>query len=198
MGSLAEQGRVTIAGGIPGNVTGALEDVKVPCYAYDRHGVIRWLNPAARELVGDLRGKQFTTAVAPEMTQQAREVFARKMLGMERSSEHEAVIIDTNGERISVELCAATLIEDHRVVGVFGMVTQQDATAAPPPHPRLTPRQNQILHLLARGHSTRQIAGELHLTIETVRNHIRHLLRAMGAHSRLEALALARADGLLD
>jgi DNA-binding NarL/FixJ family response regulator len=131
------------------------------------------------------------------MTQQAREIFARKMLGMERSSEHEAVVINAAGERVSVELCAATLIEDHRVVGVFGMVTQQESTAPPPPHPKLTPRQNQILQLLARGHSTRQIAGELHLTVETVRNHIRHLLRAMGAHSRLEALALARADGLL-
>jgi PAS domain S-box-containing protein len=196
MGTL-EQGRTMLAGGIPGNVTGALEDVKVPCYAYDRHGVIRWMNPAARELVGDLRGKQFTTAVAPEMTQQAREIFARKMLGMERSSEHEAVVINAAGERVSVELCAATLLEDHRVVGVFGMVTQQESTAPPPPHPKLTPRQNQILQLLARGHSTRQIAGELHLTVETVRNHIRHLLRAMGAHSRLEALALARADGLL-
>jgi PAS domain S-box-containing protein len=195
---IAERGRITLTSGIPGNVTGALEDVKVPCYAYDRHGVIRWLNPAARKLVGDLRGKQFTTAVAPELTQRARETFARKMLGMERSSEHEAVLINADGERVAVELCAATLVEDHRVVGVFGMVTQQESTAPPPPHPKLTPRQNQILHLLARGHSTRQIAGELHLTVETVRNHIRHLLRAMGAHSRLEALALARADGLLE
>jgi DNA-binding NarL/FixJ family response regulator len=36
-----------------------------------------------------------------------------------------------------------------------------------------------------------QIAEELGLASETVRNHIRHLLRAVGAHSRLEAVAIA-------
>jgi DNA-binding NarL/FixJ family response regulator len=56
---------------------------------------------------------------------------------------------------------------------------------------RLTPRQAEVLDLLERGRSTRQIAEELHLSVETVRNHIRHLLRAMGAHSRLEAVAIA-------
>jgi PAS domain S-box-containing protein len=197
MGPLTGQGRVRLAGGIPGEVSGALEDVNVPCYAYDRHGVIRWLNPAARSVVGDARGKQFTTVVAPEMGRAARESFARKMLGMEGSSEHEVVVINADGERVAVEICSAPLREDQRIVGVFGIVTQQESTAPPPPHPKLTPRQNQILHLLARGHSTRQIAGELHLTVETVRNHVRHLLRALGAHSRLEALALARSDGLL-
>jgi DNA-binding NarL/FixJ family response regulator len=48
-----------------------------------------------------------------------------------------------------------------------------------------------VLELLERGRSTSQIAEELHLSVETVRNHIRHLLRAIGAHSRLEAVAIA-------
>jgi DNA-binding NarL/FixJ family response regulator len=61
-----------------------------------------------------------------------------------------------------------------------------------PRHPHLTPRQAEILRLLERGHSTNQIAHELHLSLETVRNHIRHLLRALGVHSRLEAVAVAR------
>jgi DNA-binding NarL/FixJ family response regulator len=34
----------------------------------------------------------------------------------------------------------------------------------------------------------------LHLSPETVRNHIRHLLRALGVHTRLEAVAVARRD----
>lgn len=48
-----------------------------------------------------------------------------------------------------------------------------------------------MLELLERGLSTKQIAEQLHLSTETVRNHIRHLLRAVGAHSRLEAVAIA-------
>jgi len=32
----------------------------------DKHGIIRWLNPAAQKLVGDVRGRQLTSIVAPE------------------------------------------------------------------------------------------------------------------------------------
>ena len=46
--------------------------------------------------------------------------------------------------------------------------------------------------MLERGRSTKQIADELHLSRETVRNHVRHLLHALGAKSRLEAVAVAR------
>ena len=58
-----------------------------------------------------------------------------------------------------------------------------------------------MLRLLERGHTTTQIADELHLSQETVRNHINRLMRALGAHSRLEAVFLARlehADAWLD
>ena len=55
------------------------------------------------------------------------------------------------------------------------------------------PRQEEVLRLLERGRSTRQIAAELHLSTETVRNHIRRLFRALGVNSRLEAVAAARA-----
>src|SRR6476646_334014 len=53
-------------GEIPGDVAGALTDVNVPCYVVDRFGVIRWINPAAEKLVGDVRGRQQSSVVAPE------------------------------------------------------------------------------------------------------------------------------------
>ena len=74
---------------------------------------------------------------------------------------------------------------------MFGQVS--DLVEEPHQHPdlNLTPRQAQVLELLERGRSTSQIAEDLHLSTETVRNHIRHVLRATGAHSRLEAVAIA-------
>jgi DNA-binding NarL/FixJ family response regulator len=51
--------------------------------------------------------------------------------------------------------------------------------------------------MLARGRSTAQIANELKLSIETVRNHVRLMMRALGAHSRIEALAVAHREGIL-
>jgi len=49
-----------------------------------------------------------------------------------------------------------------------------------------------VLRLLERGLSTKQIAQELHLSTETVKNHIRGVFRALGVNSRLEAVAVAR------
>jgi DNA-binding NarL/FixJ family response regulator len=62
---------------------------------------------------------------------------------------------------------------------------------------RVTPRQSEVLRLLERGRSTEQIAEQLHLSVETVRNHVRGLLRALQVHSRLEAVAIARRDDLV-
>jgi PAS domain S-box-containing protein len=63
--------------------------------------------------------------------------------------------------------------------------------------PELTPRQLEVLGMLASGKSAREICTELYLSQATVRNHIRALLVALGAHSQLEALAKARQAGLL-
>jgi PAS domain S-box-containing protein len=181
---------------IGGDVRRALEDVNVPTYVIDRVGVIRWVNAAARRLVGDVRGRQFTSVVAPEETLRAREHFARKIAGTERVTDAEVVLIDEHGERVDVDVSSVPLVEDHRVVGVFGQIcdVREDEPTAPPPH--LTPRQVEVLRLLCRGASTDQIARELQLSRETVRNHVRHLLRALDVHTRLEAVATAHRIGV--
>jgi len=63
--------------------------------------------------------------------------------------------------------------------------------------PRLTPRQRQVLRLLAEGVSARGIADRLGLAETTARNHIRAVLVELEAHSQLEAVARARAQGLV-
>lgn len=181
-----------------GDVEGALEDVRVPSYVVDRHGIIRWVNPAAQRLVGDVRGRQFTSVVSPEETRRAREVFARNISGNVERSDNEVVVVGADGNRVTVDLSAVPLRQGGRVIGMFGQVVDVDDDEPPPPaHPHLTPRQTEVLRLLERGRSTEQIARELHLSAETVRNHIRHLLRALDAHSRLEAVAVARREQLL-
>ena len=81
------------------------------------------------------------------------------------------------------------------MVGVFGLLGRPLDEEPIAPHPHLTPRQTEVFCLLQQGRSTKQIAQELHLSAETVRNHIRHILRTLGVTSRLEAVAVVRHGG---
>ena len=71
------------------------------------------------------------------------------------------------------------------------------------PHPGalgsdLTPRETEVLHLLAAGQSTTEIATQLFVSIHTVRNHIANILSKLQANSRLEAFAVAVQHGLVE
>jgi PAS domain S-box-containing protein len=181
------------------DVTGALEEVRVPSYIVDRHGIVRWVNPAAKDIVGDVVGRQFTSVLSPEESRRAREIFARNISGVVERSDNEVVFLGPDGERVLVDISAVPLRDGDQVVAMFGQVVDIEIDQPPPTaHPNLTPRQTEVLRLLEHGRSTSQIAAELHLSTETVRNHIRHILRALGVHSRLEAVALTRRDHLLE
>jgi DNA-binding NarL/FixJ family response regulator len=72
-----------------------------------------------------------------------------------------------------------------------------------PPHPQngdhkaLTPRQLQLLRLVANGLTNKEIAANLNLSQFTVKNHIRRVMRQVEATSRHDAVNLIRATGQL-
>ena len=61
---------------------------------------------------------------------------------------------------------------------------------------RLTLREWEILTLMGDGKRTTEIAGQLVISVETVRSHIKSILRKLGVHN--QAAAVARFDGLRD
>jgi DNA-binding NarL/FixJ family response regulator len=61
----------------------------------------------------------------------------------------------------------------------------------------LTPRELEVLHLLANGASTATAAASLGISTATLRAHVQAVLRKLGAHSRLEAVAEAARLGLV-
>lgn len=182
---------------ISGDVESALERVRVPAYVIDRHGIIRWVNPAAMKIVGDVRGLQITSVLAPEERRRGREIFTRNLYGPPRGSDNRGVVLGADGERVEIEVSAVPLKQGDHVIGVFGQVTHVEESPPPPAHPDLTPRQTEVLRMLAHGYSTAQIADELHLSTETVRNHVRRLFQTLGVHSRLEAVALVHHGQLI-
>lgn len=58
----------------------------------------------------------------------------------------------------------------------------------------LTPRQAEVLALLAEGYTTQQIATRLYIAPATVRNHVQEIMERLDVHTRLAAVA--RANGL--
>ncbi len=61
----------------------------------------------------------------------------------------------------------------------------------------LSRREVEVLRLLAEGMSTADLSSHLQLSLNTVRNHIQSAIRRLGAHSKLEAVAIAQREGLI-
>jgi DNA-binding NarL/FixJ family response regulator len=60
----------------------------------------------------------------------------------------------------------------------------------------LTPREREVLTLLAEGRSSSQIARELVISPRTVGTHVQHILSKLGVHNRTQAVAVAHRAGL--
>jgi DNA-binding CsgD family transcriptional regulator len=71
------------------------------------------------------------------------------------------------------------------------------ATAAPPAAPSLTPRERDVLALLAEGRSDQAIAEALSISRKTASNHVAAILRKLGVETRRAASRLAVQDGLV-
>jgi DNA-binding CsgD family transcriptional regulator len=62
----------------------------------------------------------------------------------------------------------------------------------------ISPREREVLTMIAAGADPEGIAGELSISINTVRTHIINAYRKLGAHNRAHAVALAIQQGLID
>src|SRR5262249_36312486 len=145
-------------------------------------------------------GRPLSSMIAPESSHNWRRQFSKKVLGTTKTTDYQMNMIGPDGSHVPIEVSSIAIEgSDHRGVGVFGVLQPTAVPFSPPPRTPhgVTPRQLEVLHHLAQGHSTAQIAAALGIQPETVRNHVRGLLRALGVHSRLQAVSEARRRGLL-
>ena len=101
---------------------------------------------------------------------------------------------------------ASTLINAVRAVAHNEAVITPDALRRLMPHlakagsgigTDLTAREREVLRLLVAGKSTSALAAELFVAPATARNHIQSIMNKLGAHSRLEAVAIAMRENVL-
>lgn len=97
----------------------------------------------------------------------------------------DAVLACARGENVVPPDVAAGLVSEIR------LRKKHDA-------PALTPREQEILHLIAAGKSLPQIAKELYLGLTTVKTHVQHLYEKLGVSDRAAAVASAMRRGLIE
>ena len=83
----------------------------------------------------------------------------------------------------------------------FATLARRDADEGPAKHapaPKLTDREMEVLKLVARGMNNRDIAKELFISENTVKNHVRNILEKLQIHSRTEAVMIAVREKLIE
>jgi PAS domain S-box-containing protein len=170
-----------------------MQHIRFPAWIVAPDGRMIWLNDAARRTFGDVEGRLYTSLVAPAYVGLAQDQFTRKLLG-ELVTDYRLELIARDGSHVPVEVSTVALRRpgDDVPMGIFGIGYPDEPVHVAAADPELTPRQAEVLRHLANGRSTEQIADEMQLSVETVRNHIRALLRKLRVHSRLAAVAEAR------
>jgi PAS domain S-box-containing protein len=63
---------------------------------------------------------------------------------------------------------------------------------------RLTPREREVVRLVALGASSREVAADLYLSPETVRSHVRNAMSKTHSRTRAQLVAIALAEGLIE
>jgi two-component system NarL family response regulator len=85
-----------------------------------------------------------------------------------------------------------------KLLNEFQAMSKRGDDRQPLAPPRLTERELQVLRLVAKGLGNRDIAQQLYISENTVKNHIRNILEKLQLHSRMEAVIYAVKEKLLD
>jgi DNA-binding NarL/FixJ family response regulator len=103
----------------------------------------------------------------------------------------QAVRLVADGQSLISPSMAAKLLEEFKLIASAG--SRPDSIA-----PRLTQRELDVLRLVARGLNNKDIASDLFISENTVKNHVRNMLEKLQLHSRMEAVMYAVREKLLD
>jgi len=103
----------------------------------------------------------------------------------------DAIVAVSQGQSLITPSMASKLLTEFQKLSTRSEKAQY-------PTPTLTNRELEVLKLVAKGMSNREIGEELFISENTVKNHIRNILEKLHLHSRMEAVIYAVRERLLD
>ena len=192
------------------------EGIEVVAEAEDGEDAVKKAEEFAPDVV--LMDVRMPRVSGIEATRQIRDVIpTAKILMLTVSDEeddlYEAIKAGANGyllKEISVEEVAEairavvqgqSLISPSmasKLLNEFNSLAKKAEERQQYPAPALTSRELEVLKNVARGMSNREIADELYISENTVKNHVRNILEKLQLHSRMEAVMYAVREKLLD
>lgn len=183
---------------------GLVDSLVVPASLHDVEGRFVHMNVAAERASGSsnaqLLGRHFTELLAPGARENVEAQF-RRAVECGEPTDFETVFVDARGNLRGVRAQHLPLRYGDEIVGVlilaFDVRRPPSTLIVLEPPPQLTPRQREVLELIAAGLSTSEIASKLTVSPETVRNHLRSVFSELNVHTRLEAIVAAQRLGLL-
>jgi DNA-binding NarL/FixJ family response regulator len=93
-----------------------------------------------------------------------------------------------------------TLLSEDELIALLRLAGQnrEEEVEARASIEQITPREREVLQMLAEGLSNKEIAAKLHMSVDTERTHMMNILNKMGVHSRIQALVFATRYGLVE
>lgn len=112
-------------------------------------------------------------------------------------------VLKSVADRDLIEACRAAMrgepfLYPGAVTALIRDFLQRDRAGDRQPATILTPREEQVTKLIAEGHSTKEIAAALHISVKTVESHRANVLQKLGMRDRLDLARFAIRTGLIE
>jgi DNA-binding CsgD family transcriptional regulator len=175
----------------------ALDHLESGIGLYSEEGEVLFRNRSlSRLLVRSAEAERAIERLVADLVRRTRDPAGRRSMEIQRLEQREiradGLRYRLRGSRIGFDLCGT---------GATLLVTMEPAAEVALPGPAvgrrlgLTAAQTRVALLLAEGRSNAEIAAELHVSINTVRNHVQRVLHRLGARSRGRVGPLLREAG---
>jgi PAS domain S-box-containing protein len=155
------------------------------------------VNEPALQLVGRTREELIGTSIVEVIDPSERAESARQWQAFLRVGEYAGTrdVLRADGSTVPIEFAARLATVDGRRLAIYVLMAINDSWPSPSTSQSLasalTPREREVVTLIAMGLETSQIAQELHVSPETVRTHVRNSMAKLGAHTRAQLVAIA-------